>query len=426
MLDRKQAPSFNKIDSIFIAQAKREQLDNGIEVYSIDSGSQELVKIEFNFKAGTYYQSHKMQAGHTGNMMENGTKNYSAEQISEHLDYYGSYYETSVALDNAYIALFSLNKHLQDSIVYAEEIIKNASFPQHEYDIFLKNAKQQFLVNQKKVSVIAKNEFAELIFGANHPYNNKVALQDFDLIDRNHLLNFYNTHYQHGNCSVIISGKLPENYLQLLNVHFGNNKWGEFHKIKSQSVEMHATRERKNFIHKDDALQSAIRIGRSLFNKRHPDYFKFQVLNTVLGGYFGSRLMSNIREDKGYTYGIGSGLVSLIHGGYFAISTEVGADVTQNALDEIYYEIKRLREELIPEEELEIVKNYILGVFLRSIEGPFSLAEKFKSIWEFGLDYDYYNRYVEAVKNCTAPELMELANKYLKEEDLIELVVGKK
>lgn len=168
-----------------------------------------------------------------------------------------------------------------------------------------------------------------------------------------------------------------------------------------------------------------MRVGRVLFNKTHEDYFKFQVLNTVLGGYFGSRLMANIREDKGYTYGIGSGLNNLVHSGTFFISTEVGADVTQQTLTEIYKELKLLREELIDEEELETVRNYILGQFLRSVDGPFTLADKFKSIWEFGLDYSFFDKYFHAVKTVTPKELRDLANKYLQEKDLIECVVGK-
>jgi predicted Zn-dependent peptidase len=136
--------------------------------------------------------------------------------------------------------------------------------------------------------------------------------------------------------------------------------------------------------------------------------------------------MANIREDKGYTYGVGSGLSNLVHAGSFFISTEVGADVTDKALEEIYKEIKLLRDELVDTNELETVRNYILGHFLRSVDGPFSLADKFKSIWEYGLDYDFYDKYFDAVKSVTPAEIRDLANQYLQEKDLIECVVGKR
>lgn len=176
---------------------------------------------------------------------------------------------------------------------------------------------------------------------------------------------------------------------------------------------------------RDDAVQSAIRIGRILFNKLDPDYHAMKVLNTVLGGYFGSRLMANIREEKGYTYGIGSRIISLRNAGYFFISTEVGADVCKPAIKEIYSEIKRLCDELVPDDELALVKSYMLGDFVRSVDGPFALAEKFKKIMLYNLGYDYYDTFVDTVRNVSSQQLRDLANKYLTENHLHELVVGK-
>jgi len=146
----------------------------------------------------------------------------------------------------------------------------------------------------------------------------------------------------------------------------------------------------------------------------------------VFGGYFGSRLMANIREDKGYTYGIGSAMVSFRHAGYFTISTEVGAEVTKDAIKEIYFELNKLQTEKISENELSLIRNYMLGTFLRSIDGPFALADRFKGIYFNGLNYDYYERYVETIKSITPKQLQDLANKYLKKDEMIELVVGKK
>ena len=237
---------------------------------------------------------------------------------------------------------------------------------------------------------------------------------------------FYKEHYHSGNCTIIASGKLDDNLIETLNRYFGKTTWGTVCDISKPEVHINATQVQKHFIERPDAIQSAIRVGRLLFNKTHPDYFKFQVLNTILGGYFGSRLMANIREDKGYTYGIGSGLSSLVNAGYFFISTEVGADVTNQTLTEIYKELHTLRTELVDEEELETVRNYVLGQFLRSVDGPYALADKFKAIWEFDLDYSYFETYFNAVKTITPQDIKDLANKYFQEKDLIELVVGKK
>ncbi|MDP2387541.1 MAG: pitrilysin family protein [Bacteroidota bacterium] len=426
MLNRTEAPAFNTIDKVDIIQAKKQTLSNGIEVYSIDAGSQELTRIEFIFHAGMYYQPAPLIASSANNLAETGTKSYTADQISDNIDFYGSFFEYGVGQDHASFTLYSLNKYLEPTITYVEDIIKNPTFPKHEFDIFLANKKQKHLVNSEKVSVLARRKFNELLFGEKHPYGIEVKDQDFDTTSLQDVVDFYAHHYHYKNCIIVASGKLPANLIEILNKHFGQNNWGSGKAVEEKKIVIAGTNELKHYVKKDDAIQSAIRIGRVLFNKTHEDYFAFQVLNTVLGGYFGSRLMANIREDKGYTYGIGSGLASLAHGGYFFISTEVGSDVTNDALKETYKEIKTLREDLVGDVELELVKNYILGQFQRSVEGPFSLADKFKAIWEFGLDYSYFDNYFHAVKNIKATHLRDLANKYLQEKDLIECVVGKK
>lgn len=425
-LNRKLAPEFKTIDTIHIPQAKLFKLDNGICVYTINSGSQELSKIEFIFKAGMYYQTQPLLASAANNLLETGTKKYTANELSDNIDFFGSFFECSVEQDFSSLALFSLNRFVDKSLHYVEEIIKNPTFPKDEFDIYLSNKKQKHLVNSQKVNVVSRRKFSELIFGENHPYGRAVKTESFDEINLDTIKAFYKSHYQSGNCTIIASGKLPDNIIESLNNFFGKDQWGTVSEISNPKVTLNTTTQLKHFIEKPDAIQSAIRVGRTLFNKTHPDYFKFQVLNTILGGYFGSRLMANIREDKGYTYGIGSGLASLVNAGYFYIATEVGADVTNQTLEEIYKEIKILREELVDEDELETVRNYVLGQFLRSVDGPYSLADKFKAIWEFELGYDYFENYFKAVKTVTPNDIKDLANKYLQEKDLIELVVGKK
>jgi len=426
MLDRSIAPSFKTIDKIDVIKAQHQKLNNGIDLYSLSAGSQEIVKIEFTFRAGMYHQPATLVASTTNVLLESGTKSFTADQLSDGIDFFGSFLELQVEQDFATITLFSLNKYLDESLKFIEELIKYPVFPEHDFQVHISNKKQKHSINSQKVSVLARRRFSELLFGPNHPYGRDVTESDFDRISITEIKKFFNSHYNALNCTIFAAGNLPKNILDTLNKFFGQDKWGGIQeKPASTLISLDTTATQKHFIQRDDAIQSAIRIGRILFNKTHPDYFKFQVLNTILGGYFGSRLMANIREDKGYTYGIGSGLNNLVHNGYFFISTEVGADVTKQTLEEIYKEIKILREKPVDFSELETVRNYILGNFLRSVDGPFALADKFKSIWEFGLDYSFFDNYFKAVKTVTANELRDLANKYLQEKDLIECIVGK-
>jgi len=426
MLDRSIAPSFKTIDKIDVIKAQHRKLNNGIDFYSLSAGSQEIVKIEFTFRAGMYYQPATLVASTTNVLLESGTRSYTADQLSDGIDFFGSFLELQVEQDFATITLFSLNKYLDESLKFIEEIIKYPVFPEHDFKVHIANKKQKHAINSQKVSVLARRRFSELLFGPSHPYGRDVVESDFDRISIAEIKTFFNTHYNSLNCAIFASGNIPASLLDTLNKYFGDGNWGGSEQKESNGIiALKTTSIRKHFIEKDDAIQSAIRMGRILFNKTHPDYFKFQVLNTILGGYFGSRLMANIREDKGYTYGIGSGLNNLVRSGYFFISTEVGADVTKQTLEEIYKEIKVLRETLVDPSELETVRNYILGNFLRSVDGPFALADKFKSIWEYGLDYSFFDNYFKAVKTVTPAELRDLANKYLQEKDLVECVVGK-
>jgi zinc protease len=426
-LDRNLAPEFKTIDKIDVIRANEQKLQNGIHVYSLSAGSQEIVKLEFIFRAGMYQQPATLIASSVNTLLETGTRSFSANEISDGIDFFGSFLELQVDQDFASVTLFSLNKYLEESLKFIEELIKYPTFPEDEFKIHISNKKQKFAINSQKVNVLARRKFSELLFGETHPYGIDVKEQDFDRISTSELKDFFNRYYHPANCTIVASGHLPANLTDTLNRYFGGHEWkAGTGQTGVNSIAMVSNPVAKHFVERPDAIQSAIRVGRLLFNKTHPDYCKFQVLNTILGGYFGSRLMANIREDKGYTYGIGSGLTNLVEGGYFFISTEVGADVTNQTLDEIYKELKRLREELVDANELETVRNYTLGHFLRSVDGPFALADKFKSIWEFGLDYSFFDHYFKSVKEVTPKDLRDLANRYLRDEDMLECVVGKK
>ncbi len=425
-IDRTISPAFKTVEKIEMIRATEKRLRNNIPVYSINAGTQELIKVEFLFGAGMYQQKMPLQGSTVNAMLEEGTSKMNAAQIADAVDYYGAFLEVGVSQDNASVVLYTLNKHLKSTISVVEDVIKNAIFPEDELSTHLINKKQKFHVNNQKVATLARKRFTELIFGSKHPYGINVQESDFEVINKNHLIDFYKSFYGSNNCKIILAGKIDEDVFSLLDEHFGGTDWTGENVPKSNTIKIVSNPDREQLIYKEDALQSAIRIGKVLFNKTHPDFQALQILNTVFGGYFGSRLMSNIREDKGYTYGIGSGIASLQHSGYFFISTEVGVDVCKNAINEIYIEMENLRKELIPEDELQLVKNYLLGTFLRSVDGPFAMAERFKGILEYNLSYDYFDKYIATIKGVSASQLRDLANTYFDKESMIELVAGKK
>lgn len=425
MLIRTIQPLVNPIEHIDMIQAQKRLLSNGIAVHYVDGGSQDVVKIDFIFEAGIWFQPINLVASMCNSMLEEGSENYTGAQIAENFDFYGAYINLVVDQNYGYITIVSLSKHLPAILKMAEDIIKHPVFPLYELDVMIAKSKQKFLVENEKVRTLCQKKFTQVLFGNDHPYSIKNKLEDFDLINREALLQFYRLHYHSANCRIVLAGKVDESVLALIESHFGGTDWSrELGKEPVFAVSPHA--EKYHFVEKADGSQSALRIGKFWVKKNHPDYHALSVLVTILGGYFGSRLMANIREEKGYTYGIGSFVLSLKHASYLIISTEVGNEYVEPTLKEISFEMKRLQTELIPTNELETVKSYLLGEFLRDFDGPFALAGSFKAINDFGLDYSFYDHYLRVLRGVTSFELMRLAQLYLHPEDCFTVVAGSK
>ncbi|WP_410220826.1 M16 family metallopeptidase [Pedobacter sp.] len=424
MLNRTQAPAFRQVNNIKFIPPVKQQLANGIDVFILNIGEQDLVRIEFIFENVNWDASKPLLAMAVNGLINSGTASLSAKEIADKIDYYGAFLQTDFSSDYTNVTLFTLTKHLNAVLPVVYDILNNSIFPQEELDIYKQNQKQRLQVNLQKNDFLGRKTFAHAIFG-NTPYGINVEMADYDELKREELLTHYQSAYQPKNCVIIVSGKFVNKDFEVLDQIFGKS-WkneGPFEKNKLSFV---AQDGQEIYVEKPDALQSAIRMGNLAIDRKHPDFPSLQVLNCVLGGYFGSRLMANIREDKGYTYGIGSAVASLKQAGYFFIATEVGADVCADALKEIEKEITLLKTEPISEEELDLVRNYMLGSMLGSLENAFSHADKFKNIYFSGMDYDYYSRYIDTVKTITPAQLMNIANKYLNSDQMIKVVIGKK
>jgi zinc protease len=422
MLNRTKAPAFKQIEDIQFIKAQKQLLANDIPVYLINAGDQDLVRIEFIFENRAWEIDKPIMPSVTNSMLTEGTHSLSSAQIAAKIDYYGAFFQTEFGYDQSSLTLYALNKYVADTLPVIKEMLTGSIFPDKELETLLRNQKQRLKVGLEKNDVLARRAFSNALFGDSlYGYNNK--LEDYDRVKKENLINYYQKVYHPANCTIVMSGKIDSEMLALVNQLFGD--W-EGNQISHHfSVNFQGSTEKLHYTERTDALQSAIRIGMPSINRTHPDFIGLQILNTVFGGYFGSRLMANIREDKGYTYGIGSGIASLQHAGYYFIGTEVGVDVTHNTLTEIEKEINILKTEFVPNEELALVKNYLMGSLLGSLENAFSHADKFKNLHFYGLDYSYYDRYTQTVKNITPQELMDMANKYWDYDNFYKVIVGK-
>ncbi|WP_295672836.1 pitrilysin family protein [uncultured Mucilaginibacter sp.] len=423
-LQRKTAPEFKGIENIHLIHPERRELANGCKVFCFNSGDQELVRIEWIFGNLRFKPESPLLNMAVNSLLTEGTDSLTSAQISDKIDFYGAFLQVDYGHDNSQVTLYSLNKHLHHTLPVIKDIITNSIFPQKELDTFIRNQRQKLQVSLQKNDIIARRIFSKALYG-NTLYGLSADIETYDTLNREDMKVHFAQMYQPSNCTMIVAGKIEPETLNLISDAF-DKEWHNTGQAAdtSQPVIVPAA-EHFYFTEKPEALQSAIRMGAPAVNRTHPDFPALQVLNTVLGGYFGSRLVANIREEKGYTYGIGSGMSSLKHGASLFIATEVGADVCKLAVNEIEKELNLLKDELIPEAELSLVRNFLMGALLGSLENVFSHADKFKNIHFAGLGYDYYDRYVNAIKTVNADRLQQLAKQYLNFDQFYKVIVGK-
>ena len=424
MIDRLIAPEFKTIDHISLIKPEHIRLDNGCNIFSFSSGDQELVRIEWIFSNLRFDPAKPLLNVAVNTMLTEGTQQLSAAQIADKIDFYGAFLQVDYGYDHSQVVLYTLNRHLSSTLPVLKAIITDSVFPEKELTTFIRNQQQKLQVSLQKNDVVARRTFNKAIYG-DTIYGLGAGFDDYKTLHRDDMLVHFRQMYQPSNCVMLVAGKVDDAILKLLTETFGNEWTNNNEKADTSQPDLKPANEHFYFVEKPAALQSAIRMGLPSITRTHPDFPALQVTNTILGGYFGSRLMANIREDKGYTYGIGSGMSSLSKGGAFFIATEVGADVCKAAVTEIEKEINLLKTELVPQEELSLVRNYMLGSLLGSLENIFSHADKFKNLYFSGMGYEYYDRYTETVKSITAEEILKTANQYLNPDQFYKVIVGK-
>jgi zinc protease len=424
-LQRRIQPGIRPVELKSIPQAELFCLSNGVPVYIIDAGTEELMRVDFIFEAGQIQEELPLLASATNSMLLEGSVNYTANDINNAFDFFGAFPNLVLQKDFSGFTVFFLNKHIHKVLELCYEILFRPVFPENELNNLQKKSFQFFLMNREKVQNLATDKFFESIFGSHHPYGKQITTTDFENITTSMLQNFHTCYYEHGKMSVIISGNIQKEARTILNHFFGDHDF-KSQKTDNKDIKIKGNENKKEFIEKKGALQSAIRIGSATINKKHKDYIGLLILDTMLGGYFGSRLMKNIREDKGYTYGISSTLQSLNQSGYKAIATEVGKKHKNKTLAEIYKEIRLLQTKPVERNELDVARSYMAGEMLRMFDGPFALAESFRAVWEFGLDNNYYYNLAEKIKTIQPDEIIDLANTYYNIDDLYEITAGPK
>lgn len=423
MLNRAEAPLLQLDTPIQLAPYTRLQLGQ-LPVYAVGGGLQEITKLELVYVAGKWNEPQKGAAYYAARLLKEGTAHRDAENIAHQLDYWGASIAVESSADYWTVTAYALTKHLPDMVALLRELLTTATFPEEELALQQHLQLQKLKVDQQKVAYRATKQLMGLLFGPDHFYGYRLSPDMIEQVSRDSIAQFYNSHIVNQAPLVFVSGFIPADFTAIW-----EKAWPE-----SLALPPGTTRDFSRLpamatqgthrIHMPGTQQSALRIGRLMPHHTHADYLPLKVLNTVLGGYFGSRLMGNIREDKGYTYGIYAVLHAYAQQGVFYISTEVGAAVEKAALQEIYHELDRLQNEPIPAEELTLVRNYLLGNILGGIDGPMKAANTIKGLILQGQDEQVFMRFIDTIRTVTPAQLQALAQQYWQPDDLTVVIAG--
>ncbi len=422
-----QIPVIHPIEEYVFPKMEKCMLSNETPYYVIPYGPEEMVRVDCVIEAGTLQQAKFFVASFTHRLQREGTLQHTSKEIAELLDFYGASFLSSTMECHTVFTLLTLPKHLTVLLPLFREILFEPTFPEDEFELLQKSEKQSFELNESKVTTMAHRGLKRCIYGADGTLGKAPQCADYDRIELDDIRNFYATYCSIDYCTFFLSGNASSAVRKELDACFGQLKRNKETRLPLTPYVEYPSADRKLYIEKANSVQSAVFVGKRLFPLSHPDFHKVSILNTVLGGYFGSRLMTNIREEKGYTYGINSALRRSSKGVLAVVATQTATQYVQPLLVELYKEMDRLCEELVPEEELDTVKNYLLGDMLRSVDGSFSIVDAYIGLTLEHEDVsDFYGEKLKTIQTITSQDLLAVAQQYFRKEEYYEVIAGKR
>lgn len=421
---RKKAPEIFEVREINIPQPEIAHLPNGIPLYITRMGTQPIVKVEFIFFSGRAEEQKRLESRATLRMLREGTKSHAAADWAEEVEFLAGTVSMPVLFDSNRIVVYALTKNISPLLNLVADIIFEPLFPEKELNVWTQNNIQKLAIELTKNDVIAYRKITEVLFGEDSAYGYSSVAENFNALTTDDLKNYYRHNFTSDNLSILVAGDIQDTTIRQVETLFGSFMSKKIILPTARILKIDPMGAQKLHVKNSDTTQTSIRIGRRFVPRNNPDYFGFNILNVILGGYFGARLMLNIREKKGYTYNIYSALETYTHDGYFYIASDVGNAFVKKATKEIYIELQKLIDTPVGDEELQMVRSYLLGNMLQLIDGPMNVSEVISGYVSEKLPFDTLERFVNYLKNVTAQDIQYLAAKYLNPKDLTEITVG--
>ncbi len=424
-VDRHTAPAVRPLEFNGFPAPVAEKINQHFPCYLYQSTHADVVRLDMVVPAGSWSQQKALQASTFSRMLNEGTKSHDAFALAEAIDRGGAYLEIGSSYHFTTISLYAVRHILVSLLPIVKSVLTEPVFPLREMEVLLANNKQDFIISNKKVMGIARRMFPSLLYGEKHPYGRMLSEAHFDQVHRDDLLEYY-SRWPLSESRLYLSGHIDDNVLGALSELLSDDQFIG-HKGQPEAEFVPEPKgEKETYIEVPGAVQSAIIMGLPVIGRHHPDFPKLMFASTILGGYFGSRLMKSIREEKGYTYGISGGINARLKAAQLTIQTEVKAETTRDATDEIFRQILRLSDELVDMEEFDTARNYLAGQFLRSLDGPFQLSDRLQTMHAEGIDPTvYYPAYWKQLFAATPEDIRDMVRRYIQPEKMKTLIVGK-
>jgi zinc protease len=404
-MDRVTPPSFKKSLTFDLPPPERFSLSGDTELIYLPSSLSQAVKIEFVFNAGRIYEPALGVVQFVSQLLDKGIPGKSASQIAALLDYFGAHLESQAGFDFISVSLYCLKKDVKQLLPLFIGLLTEATFPEDELETYRRIFIENLKVNLQKNSFLASNEIRKSLFGI-HPYGLNVSVHHAEGIDVTQLRSYFGSYFSPH--KIFVVGDLAESDLSLLkNFTYpikSNRTSPENHSYNNAST-------RKD-IDGPNKTQASIRLGKPTISRKHRDIAGLTLINHILGGFFGSRLMKNIREEKGLTYGIYSGIQHLNQASWLTISADVNADKVGEAISEIKKELGALASFSDPE-ELELCKNHLIGSLQNDTATIFSVGERIKTMCLSELGLDFYGKLISAISLTTVEDIQRIAASHL-------------
>lgn len=417
----KRGPKCYKISTVEVEEPLLIPLSSGVPLYTFSTAEIGAIKFEIIFEAGRFYEDKKMVAQSCGALLIEGCEFFSSAEISEAVDFEGAYLSSQGNSDFITLNLTCAKRSIHKMLLLLENILANPSFSQEELDIFINRIKQKMTINLSKNDVIAYRSITASLYGVNNVYGYNSSNEIISALTTKDLSEHYKKYCTRQSACFFLSGDFDEKIIK--DIEKLSYKLNATPRIQKKYLATTTLREEIFLEGREN--QSSLKLALPLFTRKDKNYSGLYFLNTILGGYFGSRLMRNIREQKGYTYNIYSMMDIYKHDGAWIISCELDDKYICSTLEQIKIEFERLQNNLISDQEIQMVKNYLLGNFISTISGPFNAINPTKTEVIMNLKSSFYNQLGQDVLSIEPKDVQSLAKEYLNIDKFWKVIVGK-